>query len=426
MSSAEPSPLPAPPGPEALPGAGAGEELPNLRHLRLLDAAVRHGSLSLAAAEVLVTQPAASQGIARLGRLFGVTLLQRMPQGVAPTPEGLIVQRRGRRALDHLREANRRLAQRSRLGRALVGDLIERHATMAQLRAIAAFAAAGSFSGAARALGQTEPSVQRAAREVERLLGVALFEGTYRSLHLTPAGQTLAEHASLALREIAAARAELRERAGLYDGRLVVGTLPLARTRLVPEAVLRLLARHPEARIEIVDGPYETLVQALRMGACDLIVGALRADRRPSGLAETVLFEDDLAILARAGHPLAGRPLAGPELAAFPWVLPRQDTPSRAIFEALRRERGVMRPGAGHVETGSLVALRGILLGSDAVTILSPRQVEYEIGQGLLTVLDLQVPPQRRPIGITTLEGWAPTALQARFVELLTAIGRQL
>ncbi len=410
-------------GPPVTP-APTGGEVPNLRHLRLLVATVAKGSLTRAADHVHISQPAASQAMARLADVFGARLLERAGNRIVPTPEGRIVAHRAGRALAHLSEAGRRLsrAQRGTNG-GLTADLLERHATMPQLKALAAFAEAGSFSGAARALGQTEPSIQRASREVERIAGVALFDGSFRALRLTPAGETLSRHAALMLKEVAAAQAELREREGRFDGRLVVGTLPLVRTRIVPEAVVALTARYPEAQIEIVDGPYEQLAQSLRMGTCDLLVGALREGSVAPGLDEEVLFRDGLAIVARAGHPLADRRLTGSDLAGYPWVLPRRDTPSRAILDRLMQGWGLDAPpqagGRGHVETGSLVALRGILTASDALTILSPRQIEVELDAGLLAVLDLALPPTDRPIGVSTLAGWQPTALGLAFLEEL-------
>lgn len=376
-------------------------------------------SLSLAADAVHVSQPAASQAMARLARIFGATLLERVGNGVRATPEGEIVMRRGRRALDHLRDANRRIVQRARLGRGVADDLLERQTTIAQLRAIAAFAEAGSFSAAASRLGQAEPSVQRAARDIERILGVPLFDGAFRSLRLTESGRIVATQASLALKEIASAYAELREHVGLYDGRLVVATLPLVRTRIVPQAVVTLMQRNPQAKVEILDGSYESLIHALSIGVCDMLVGALREGRAPAGMTETVLFEDELAIIARAGHPLAGRRVNAADLARYLWVLPRRDTPSRAIFETMQAEQHIREPEAGFIETGSLVALRGILMESDAVTILSPRQIDYERQQGLLQVLDFPLPASGRAIGVTTLSNWQPTALQADFLRCL-------
>lgn len=401
------------------PEPAGGPELPNLRHLRLLDATVTLRSVSRAAEAVHMSQPAASQALARLARIFAAQLVERAGSGVAATPEGEIVQRRGRRALEHLAEAGRRLAPRSRLGRGMVGEALERQVSMAQLRALAAFAEAQSFSGAARRLNQTEPTIQRAAREIERLVGVPLFEGTHRALRLTAAGEVLAMKAGLVLKEIETAHAELREARGRFDGHLVIGTLPLGRTRIVPEAVVALMARHPEATVEIIDGPYDSLAHQLRIGACDMIIGALRSAARPPGIAETPLFDDALCIVARAGHPLAGRRATAADLAAHPWVLPRRGTPSRAIFDRLQAEHGLLPPGRGHVETGSLVALRGVLQASDALSIISRRQIETERRHGLLVEIDFPLPDAHRPIGVATLEGWQPTALQARFLDLL-------
>jgi DNA-binding transcriptional LysR family regulator len=126
-------------------------------------------------------------------------------------------------------------------------------------------------------------------------------------------------------------------------------------------------------------------------------------------------------VVARAAHPLAGRRVAGPDLAAYPWVLPRRETPSRAMFDRLAAEDSVADPARGHVETGSLVALRGLLLASDALALISPRQVVYELQQGLLTTIDYPLPAADRPIGVTTLADWQPTALMSAFLDVLHA-----
>lgn len=407
-SSPDPAPVPAEP--------------PNLRHLRLFLAVLDAGSVTHGAERVYLSQPAASQGLARLARIFGMPLIDRQGPRLRPTEAGTILAARARRALGHLSGMGRAVQPRSRLGRGMVVDALDRHVTAAQLRSLATFAEHRSFTGAARALGQTEPAVHRAVREFERLVGTPLIEGAGRSFHLTEAGDTVARLASLALREIAAAQDELRELRGRFDGHLVIGTLPLVRTRIVPEAVAALVARHPEATVEILDGNYGSMAERLRMGTCDLIVGALREGTLEPGLTETVLFDDGLCLVARAGHPLAGRPVVPADLDRFPWVLPRRDTPSRAVFDRLQAQAGLRSGGRGFVETGSLVALRGLLVASDAVSIISRRQIEYEIRQGLLVVLDHALPDATRPIGVTTLAGWQPTRLQGDFLSILRAV----
>jgi LysR family transcriptional regulator, regulator for genes of the gallate degradation pathway len=393
-------------------------EVPNLRHLRLLEAAVRLTSLTQAAEAVHLSQPAASQAVARLEAWFGAQLLERTSEGVSATHSGLLVQARTLRALAHLTEMGRRVA-RAKPAESGAPPSVERHMTSAQLRALVGFAEAGSFSAAARGLQQTESAVQRTARALEQLVGLPLFVGATRGLRLSPLGEGIATHAALALKEISAARDEVLEHRGTFAGRLVIGTLPLPRTRIVPDAVVTLIHRYPAARIEIIDGTYQALVRAVRSGACDLIVGALREGRCPIGLVEKPLFTDRLSIVARAGHPLCQQPVTPKMLAAFPWVLPRRDTPARGIFERLLGGQDGIDPERGYVETGSLVAARGILLASDAISILSAHQIDYELRQGLLRLLDVALPENARRIGYTTRADWRPTSLQSAFIAAL-------
>lgn len=396
---------------------------PNLRHVRLFAHAVETGSLTRAAEAVRVSQPAASQAISRLEDHFGGDLFERRGSGIFLTERGRVVAVRAERVIELLRSANARLAKQSRIGRALAQDLLETHATIAHLRALAAFARAGSFSAAARNLGQAEPSVQRAARELERIGGVPLFDGRQQAVRLTPAGTMIASSAGLMLKELESALEEVRELDGSFDGRVVIGTLPLVRTTIIPEAIARCTSARPGASIEMLEGSYDTLLHSLVIGDIDMLVGALRDARLKRGITQEPLFLDGLSVVARADHPLvtAGR-VSHAALSGYPWALPRRNTPTRSIFDAIAAEYGFgPRPGEGIVETGSLVALRGLLLRTDRLTVLSRHQIAYEEETGLLGVVDVELPPTERSIGVATRTGWQPTALQAEFLAALRA-----
>lgn len=395
---------------------------PNLRHVRLIDAAVRLGSLTQAADHVGISQPAGSQALVRLEDLFGGRLLERTATRAVATPRGEVVARRAARALALLKAAASKIARLEK-ARPAKPVLLEAQAAMPQLRAISAFAETGSFSAAARRLGLSEPSVNRAARDLEQIAGEALFAGTSRHLMLTPAGRLLSRHANLVMKELDSAFEEVRELAGAFDGRVVVGTLPLVRTAIVPAAVVSLADRRPDATVEVLDGPYDTLVQDLENGRIDMLVGALRPDLPRRDLVEETLFQDDLSIVARADHPLARRRSVTPaDLAGFPWVLPRPGTPTRASFDRLAATFPPDASLAGVIETGSLVALRSILMMSDRLTILSRRQILYEEEAGYLTVLQYRLSDTTRPIGLTLRSGWQPTALQADFLAELRRV----
>ena len=60
--------------------------------------------------------------------------------------------------------------------------------TLQQLRYIVAIAEAGTFSGAAKTLFITQPSLTKMVRELEREMGIQIFERTNKGVHLSRDG----------------------------------------------------------------------------------------------------------------------------------------------------------------------------------------------------------------------------------------------
>jgi LysR family transcriptional regulator of gallate degradation len=204
-----------------------------------------------------------------------------------------------------------------------------------------------------------------------------------------------------ALAEIRHAVADIASLRGITQGTVTVGALPLGRTRLLPESIAGVVARYPGLRIATIEGSFEALAAGLRAGDLDFILGALRPVEYASDLEGEPLADDELAIVCRRGHPWAGRKrIAARDLARADWVLPRVNTPSRMLFERALIQRGLAPPNVV-VETSDLAVLRGVLLNSDLLTAISPRQLSYELGAGLLAVLPIPLPETRRVIGIT-------------------------
>lgn len=394
---------------------------PNLRHARLLCACVSLNSVSRAAEAVGVSQPAASQALARLGDVYGAALIEQSDRGVQATPAGELVAARVHRALDLIRSGCARL----RLPHANAPAAgVENRLGIPQLRAIAAFAEGGSFSAAARLLALSEPAVHKMARGLEDAIQVPLFEGAGRSIRLSTSGTSVARWARLALNEFDSAVDDVREQRGSFEGRIAVGTLPLSRTSLVPRAIVSLIETHPHARFAVAEGRYDDLLRDLEMGRIDVLIGALRPDFTSQTLRQDALFPYTLSVVARAGHPLANRTDITPDdLSRYPWILARPGTPSRDAFMALAEQFPQERPAQLSVESGSLVAIRGILMQTDHLTLLSELQIDYEMRAGFLTPLPFTVGGQEHRIGLTLRRNWHPTALQAAFVAALRAAG---
>lgn len=364
--------------------------LPNLRHMRVFLECLATGSVSGAAARCNMSQPAATQAIARLESTVGAALVLRGGQGFVATPCGTLFVRRVSAALDHLargaREAQRGAGQKAR------PRGFDHRVTPAQLRALVAVSESGSFTVAAHRLGLSQPTVHRAARTLEQVAGLPFFQTTPVGVELTPQAQAFALRVKLALAEIRQGFEEIGRELGQDRGTFVLGSLPLARTSIVPRATHAMVSTFPAVQIRVVDGRYHELLRGLREGDLDALIGALRDPSPADDVVQEPVFEDTLAVVARPGHPLASRAGATIDDAlAYPFVAAPRDTPAgQYVFGKLRiedRDRTPVR-----VVSSSLAMLRGILSQGDYVSIVSRHQISVEVSAGLLVPLDIPLP----------------------------------
>lgn len=388
----------------------------NLRHLHAFREVARLGSISAAAQAVHLTQPAVTQAIAAVERYFETQLFSRSSAGMRLTAAGVAARERIERALAQLTEGLAELLRAS----VRDGEQLARRVRTPQLRALIALVEHRSFTRAARAAQVSQPTIHRAARDLERTLGAPLFEKTSFGVAPTREAERLARRARLAFTEIEQARAEIRALAGAESGRTVIGAMPLARSLLVPSALIEFTREHPEHGVSIMEGTYEHLLAALLSGEADFLIGALR-DAAPAGIVQEHLFDDALAVIVRAGHPLATRRrLSARDLTRYPWIAPRAGSPLRTHFDELFTLAGAA-PAQRPVECNSLIAARAFLLESDRMMLLSARQIHYEREAGMLVALPHPQGRVLRSIGLSLRRDWRPTPTQARLLTLLRA-----
>jgi len=372
----------------------------NLRHLAAIAQIAQLGTMGAAARAVNLTQPALTQALARVERQLCLPLFERRHDGMVPTPAADLLVPRIRGALTHA---------------------ISPHVTTARLRALLALADCGSYLGASIQTGLAVPTLHRAVKDLSLSLRKTLVERRSNSVVLTEAGQSLARTFRLARVELEAGLAEIEALKGREIRRITIGAMPLSRARILPSAVARFLKRHPQVHIAIAEGARAELVEPLRNGMIDMMIGALRHPLVEPDLTQAPLFEDEPIIVARHDHPLAG---TRPDLAALgrhPWILPGRGAPVRDSWEAMFAEGGVPAPPVP-VESGSVMIIRQVLIESDFLTLVSPDQVSVELEARWLTSLGTVPSGFHRVIGVTTRASWRPTAVQAEFLADLSAV----
>lgn len=391
--------------------------LPNLRHLQAFHEVVATGSISAAAARMHLTQSAVTQAIAAIERHFGVSLFRRHSTGMQPTGAGWICAERVERALTQLRDGLQELAG-SELGAAEREQLFRR-ITGAQLSSLIKLVEFRNFTHAARASGVSQPTMHRAARTLEQTLGATLFEKTSYGVVPTREAEKLSRRAHLAFVEIAQARADIDALRGRESGRTVIGAMALARSYILPNALITFTREHPEHAVSIMEGTYENLLAALQSGQVDFLIGALRESRPSAGIVQEHLFHDPLSIFVRAGHPLARRrKLTAKDLDTHLWIAPRATSPLRAHFDALFKDLG-LEPPQRFIECNSPGAARAFLMEGDHMMLSSTNQVHYELQAGMLVCLPHPAGKVLRSIGLTVRDDWRPTQAQARLLAIL-------
>jgi LysR family transcriptional regulator, regulator for genes of the gallate degradation pathway len=389
----------------------------NIRHLELFREVVRRGSVSEAARAGHLSQPAVTQAVAGVESALGGRLFERNSRGLLPSPTALAVVERIARAIEMLRLAVEPI--RARNGCWQRKTPVLRGITASQLESLIAATEHGGFARAARQIGKARASVHRAIRQLEHSLDAQLIEITSLGVRPTRDGEKLALAAQLAIAEIAQARAEVALVFGAGSGSSVIGAMPLARSVLVPRALAEFTRAYPHHAVSILDGPYSNMLAALRRGGADILIGALREPAPCHDIVQEHLFDDPLAIVGRAGHPLASVPAPSlTALAPYPWIAPRAESPLRRRFDTLIKVLNVHRPVAP-IECSSLVAARAILLESDRLMLLSAHQIHHELQAGQLVALQHPLGKWTRSIGLTLRRDWRPTEIQARLIEII-------
>lgn len=380
----------------------------SLRHARIVLAVHESRSVTLAAARCHVSQPAVSAAVTQIEVALGTPIFLRGRAGFTPTPAGEAVTLRFQRAMAWLDPALSALAPR-----------LIRTATVAQLNALIAVAECESFSAAARRLNIAQPTVHRAISQLEREVGQPLFDRTAKAVIPTRAVRHLATVARLAFAEMNLAEADVGALSGREVGRVVIGAMPLARAALLGPAIAVFRKRWKTLPVRVVDGPYAELVLALRRGEMDLLVGALRP--ATADLTQEVLFQDEMAIVTRPGHPLAQGAAQPADMMAYPWVVAAEGTPARDHFAAMFHTARLPIPES-LVETGSMALLSHLVGTSDHLGFISARQVARDVAQGTLVRLPFQPTGTLRPIGLTTRSEWRPTQAQGDMLDALRAV----
>ena len=294
---------------------------------------------------------------------------------------------------------------------------------LSQLRNVRAIAERGSLRGAARALELAQPALTRSIQELEHELGAALFERRRRGMTLTPAGEAFVRRANLILGDIRRAREEVQQMSGGTRGTVVAGLSFAAHVALLPHSLRRFRKRYPQVFLRLIEGFFPTLEAGLKDGSVDFYAGPRPEGAVPDGLIVETLFNHDMSIVCRAGHPLvrmlkskAAVSLA--DVAACEWVTAGVTHLAEDELSTVFEKHG-LPPRKIVVQTHSAISLLMALISSDMLAMVPLQFTDYPLAKGAVT----SIPVKERLPGPTMVlvrrSGLSLTPAAQYFVDLL-------
>ncbi|OWT75508.1 MULTISPECIES: LysR family transcriptional regulator [unclassified Achromobacter] len=198
---------------------------------------------------------------------------------------------------------------------------------MRHLRYFIAVAEEEHMTRAAQRLGIQQPPLSQQIRDLERELGVQLFDRTPRSVRLNTAGRVFLEDARalVAGAERAALRVQQATRGQV--GRIAVGYTSSASLHpRVPQLIRAFHASHPMIALDSQENTTRDLLEAVAGEALDAVFVRASARRYPT-LSSLVLDQEPMVVAVPIEHRLAGKrgALALADLAAEPFILYRRE-----------------------------------------------------------------------------------------------------
>lgn len=231
---------------------------------------------------------------------------------------------------------------------------------------------AGTVTEAAERMHVSQPALSQALSQLERRLGVPLFERQGRRRVLTPAGRRVAGFASEVLGRVAELQSRLQAERDGEAGTLTVGMIDAASLYVLPSAIRRFRVDHPAVQLRLVVDSTNALLDRLR--EFDLDVAFVVGPVEDAGLRSQVVLREPLYVYAPAGSSEA------PQAAA--WALYPDGRRTRALIDAGFAARGLTPT---------------VVLESDSPDVLR-QMVALGLGWSVLpaAVAETGAPPLRR------------------------------
>jgi DNA-binding transcriptional LysR family regulator len=279
----------------------------------------------------------------------------------------------------------------------------------------------GSMAQAAVQLGVSQPAVSGVIADLERTLGVPLFERSTRGVKPTIYALEMMDRSVAAFDELKQGIRTLESLADPTAGELWIGCIETVTALILPPILGQFMRRYPRVvvRVQRLSSPM-TEFRSLCERNLDLVLG--RMTREPAQDCEIVfepLFEDRTVVVGGAQSRWARRrKIDLADLADEQWVLSAPECRTHAAIKEAFDARGLKPPQAALISQS--IPLRLSLVASGAYLSAFPESIRSFKGyQDDVSILPIDLPASPTPFAIITLRNRNLNPVAQRFIEHL-------
>ncbi|RQO49534.1 LysR family transcriptional regulator [Variovorax sp. KBW07] len=289
--------------------------------------------------------------------------------------------------------------------------------TLRQLRAFAAVAETGSFTAAAQQLHLTQSALSVLVRELEREMGVQLFDRHTRRVQLSDAGREFLPSVHRLLGDLSSAVAGVTDLRDKKKGLLRLAAPQLMACTLMPRVIAVYREAYPDIDVRLADTLPEHLLAGVMAGDVELAVGQDVATD-DGAIERRTLFRDRHWLICPPGHAFAKRrKVRWHELEPYTFIAPTRDFRQRVLPELAPAERAYMlRPGTQ--EVSYMTTALGMVASGLGLTVCPTYSAPLVRAHGLQMVR-LESPDFHREVCVYSAARRTLSPAAASFVEIL-------
>lgn len=276
----------------------------------------------------------------------------------------------------------------------------------------------GSFKTAAETLNLTQPAISKTLKDLERILQSSLLKRDRGGVELTREGTIFRQFAEQSLAALNHGLTSLdAEDAGAAEP-LHIGVLPSVAADLLPDVILRFSELSPASPITVEDGTIGSLIDRLRSGDLNLVIGRFGRPETMTGLSFTQLYSEQVVFAVAPDHPSANCKNVS-ELGGFRILYPPRGSAIRPLIDRFLITNGVS-DWSNRLETVSGAFGRAMTLGpARAIWIISQGVVAQDVAAGRMVILPIETQEMSGPVGIMARSEEEPTPTVRLFRQAL-------